>query len=237
MSSPDRPRRMKTTGGVRSRPMTQGNTRAMVAKQDLETVMEAQSGRRSPGRRASTNSPKQRRPSTQGSAVANNVNVSKFLKWNPSGDSKDPRRHMGSSEAHARRQRIARVRQKQPALVDQLMKDLKKEIGGRQGQTVEQMRRIMMGAAATRSFLHRALFKRVAKAFYHWLCGGVDASLMGRLKTALKEEKEFTLELEKHIKYQNDQAEEDRLREEKLKKEHGIAGDELTSKLEFTNQI
>ena len=41
------------------------------------------------------------------------------------------------------------------------------------------MRR-MMGAAATRSFLHRALFKRVAKAFYHWLCGGVDASLMGR---------------------------------------------------------
>ena len=142
---------------------------------------------------------------------------------------------MGSSEAHARRQRIARVRQKQPALVDQLMKDLKKEIGGRQGQTVEQMRR-MMGAAATRSFLHRALFKRVAKAFYHWLCGGVDASLMGRLKTALKEEKEFTLELEKHIKYQDEQAEQDRLKAEKMEEEHGVAGNELNSKLEFTHQ-
>ena len=123
MSSPDRPRRRKTIGGVRSRPMTQGSTRAMVAKRDLETVAEAQS----PTRTASTNSPTRRRPSTQG-GVANNVNVSKFLKWNPSGDSKDPRRHMGSSEAHARRQRIARVRQKQPALVDQLMKDLKKRL-------------------------------------------------------------------------------------------------------------
>ena len=100
-------------------------------------MTEAESPSRKASRTASTNSPKRRRPSTQGGAV-NNVNVSKFLKWNPSGDSKDPRRHMGSSEAHARRQRIARVRQKQPALVDQLMKDLKKEIGGRQGQTVEQ---------------------------------------------------------------------------------------------------
>ena len=57
MSSPNRPRRMKTTGGVRSRPMTQGSTRAMVAKQDLETVNEAQSPSRKASRTASTNSP------------------------------------------------------------------------------------------------------------------------------------------------------------------------------------
>ena len=233
MSSPEsRPSQIKIASNVsvagprnnqqRKRPVTQGGVRAMVAKKDLETVNEVSASSKrnnnAVARRASTNSnvknPK-RRPSTQG-GVANNVNVAKFLKWNPSGDSKDPRRHMGSSEAHARRQRIARLRQKHPAMVDQLMKDLKKEIGGRQGQTVEQMRR-MMGAAATRSFLHRALFKRVAKAFYHWLCGGVDASLMGRLKTALNEEKEFTKQLEDHIKYQDDEAEKQRVQEEKMK--------------------
>ena len=32
---------------------------------------------------------------------------------------------MGSSEAHTRRQRIARLRQKHPAMVDQLSKDFK----------------------------------------------------------------------------------------------------------------
>ena len=36
----------------------------------------------------------------------------------------------------------------------------------------------------------------------------------GPAKTALKEEKEFTLELEKHIKYQDEQAEQDRLKAE-----------------------
>ena len=121
MSSPNKPRRMRTSPGP-GRPVTQGGVRAMVAKNDLKTVSETSE---SPKRRGTVGNVKDktRRPSTTG--VANNVNVAKFLKWNPSGDSKDPRRHMGSSEAHARRQRIARLRQKHPAMVDQLMKDLK----------------------------------------------------------------------------------------------------------------
>ena len=160
----------------------------------------------------------------------NNVDVNKFIKWNPSGDKKDPRRHMGSSEAHARRQRIARERAKNPALVDQLLKDLKKELGGRQGQTVEQMRR-MMGASATRSFLHRALFKRVAKAFYHWLCGGVDASLMGRLKQALDDEKDFTQQLEAEVKLQQEEQDELRAAQEELKLSHAAHGAELGGSL------
>ena len=82
---------------------------------------------------------------------------------------------MGSSEAHARR-RITEFDSDNPALVDQLMKDLKKEIrGGRQGQTVEQMRR-MMGAAATRSFLHLVHYSNVLRRLF--ITGYVEESML-----------------------------------------------------------
>ena len=59
-------------------------------------------------------------------------------------------------------------------------------------------------------------------------------SLMGRLKTALNEEKEFTKQLEDHIKYQDDEAEKQRVQEEKMKEEHGAHGDALNKSLEET---
>ena len=65
MSSPDRPRRMRTSPGPRNnqqrkRPVTQGGVRAMVAKKDLETVNEVSASSKrnnnAVARRASTNS-------------------------------------------------------------------------------------------------------------------------------------------------------------------------------------
>eukprot|EP00505_MAST-04D_sp_SCG-Rhode-Island_P001671 Stramenopile-MAST_4_protein_1671 len=216
-----RPIRAATVG---SRPgTTQSGTRTLVSRKSLsparvrasneEPSDEGQTDETSPSSRP------RRRPTTEGGVPARGVNVNKFLKWNPSKNKGEPQRHLGSSDAHARRQRIARERSKNPAMVDQLLKDLKGELQGRSGQTVEQMRR-MMGAASTRSFLQRALFKRVAKAFYHWLCGGVDASLVGRLRTAIEVEKDYTMQLEEEIKFKEAKEEEHKQLTEELQKKH-----------------
>ena len=123
----------------------------------------------------------------------------KFLKFDggAGGKKKAPRRHLSSADGHARRARMARARKTHPKLVDQLMKDIRYELSvGSSASNVSRMRnmeqmRRMMGAMATRSFLQRAMFKRTARAFFHWLCDGVDHAHVAHLRKEIEVHKEI----------------------------------------------
>jgi hypothetical protein len=137
--------------------------------------------------------------------------MDKFLKFDGGGSGggsgggttkKAPRRHLSSADGHARRTRMARARKANPKLVDQLVKDIRYELsvgasasGVARMRNMEQMRR-MMGAMATRSFLQRAIFKRTARAFFHWLCDGVDHAHVAHLKNEIEVHKEI---VEEHV--------------------------------------
>ena len=147
---------------------------------------------------ASPKSPKRR-----ASALAD-----KFLKWQGGKKGSQPRRHLSSADGHARRSRMARALRDHPQLVEQLRKDIKKEMqtgGGSSASAVSRMRNVeqmqrMMGAMAARSYLVRAMFKQKARAFYHWLCDGVDHGHVAQLRQAVEEHREKAVHHEKTVK-------------------------------------
>ena len=95
--------------------------------------------------------------------------LDRFFRWRPGEGNGDVRRNLSSADAHTRRVRIARAKGMDKSFVEQLTKDLKKEImGPRRVHYMENCKR-SMGAAVLRNQFVRFLHGKLSKAFFKWV--------------------------------------------------------------------